>query len=132
VLREAAFDDIDTAESWYEGKEPGLGSRFVDAVEYAGRRCCWCGVMMAPHDGAWAPNTLFVAPELVRGTLAEGLRIFKTLRTPFQRAAFLMFVVLEIHPFVDGNGRLARAMMNAELAAAGENRILIVTSYRTD
>lgn len=79
-----------------------------------------------------AGNTLFVAPELVRGTLAEGLRIFKTLRTPFQRAAFMMFVVLEVHPFVDGNGRLARAMMNAELASAGENRILIVTSYRTD
>ncbi len=79
-----------------------------------------------------AGNTLFVAPELVRGTLVEGLRIFKGLRTPFQRAAFAMFVVLEIHPFVDGNGRLARAMMNAELASAGENRILIVTSYRTD
>lgn len=79
-----------------------------------------------------AGNTLFVAPELVRGTLAEGLRIFKSLRTPFQRAAFVMFMVLEVHPFVDGNGRLARAMMNAELASAGENRILIVTSYRTD
>jgi hypothetical protein len=34
VLREAAFDDIDTAEGWYEGKEPGLGGRFVDAVEH--------------------------------------------------------------------------------------------------
>lgn len=79
-----------------------------------------------------AGNTLFVAPELVRGTLAEGLRIFKTLRTPFARAAFVMFVILEVHPFMDGNGRLARAMMNAELASAGENRILIVTSYRTD
>ncbi|MEM9460046.1 MAG: type II toxin-antitoxin system RelE/ParE family toxin [Myxococcota bacterium] len=33
VLREAAFDDIDAAERWYEEKEPGLGTRFVDAVE---------------------------------------------------------------------------------------------------
>ena len=33
VLRKAAFDDIDAAERWYEGKEPGLGARFVDAVE---------------------------------------------------------------------------------------------------
>ncbi|MCX4247492.1 Fic family protein [Paraliomyxa miuraensis] len=79
-----------------------------------------------------AGNTLFVAPELVRGTLAEGLRIFKTLHTPFQRATFMMFVVAEVHPFVDGNGRLARAMMNAEVASAEEDRILIVTSYRTD
>jgi plasmid stabilization system protein ParE len=34
VLREAAFKDIDAAEGWYESKEPGLGGRFVDAVEH--------------------------------------------------------------------------------------------------
>ncbi|MEM9461239.1 MAG: Fic family protein [Myxococcota bacterium] len=79
-----------------------------------------------------AGNTLFVAPELVRGTMACGLRTFKTLKTPFQRAAFMMFMLSEIHPFVDGNGRLARVMMNAELDSAEEHRILIVTSYRTD
>jgi len=76
--------------------------------------------------------TSLVAPELVLGTLREGLRIFHTLNTPFQRAALMMFMISEVHPFADGNGRLARAMMNAELSAAEEFRILIVTSYRTD
>lgn len=33
ALREAAFADIDAAEGWYENKEPGLGSQFVDAVD---------------------------------------------------------------------------------------------------
>ena len=33
VLRKAAFDDIETTEGWYEGKEPDLGGRFVEAVE---------------------------------------------------------------------------------------------------
>ena len=32
----------------------------------------------------------------------------------------MMFLVSEVHPFADGNGRAARIMMNAELVAAGE------------
>ena len=41
-------------------------------------------------------------------------------------------MVAEVHPFTDGNGRLARAMMNAELLADEQDRIVIVTSYRAD
>jgi len=79
-----------------------------------------------------AGQTRFVAPELVRGTLERGFAILRTLETPFQRAAFVMFLVAEVHPFTDGNGRLARAMMNAELSAADETRVLVATAYRTD
>ena len=43
-----------------------------------------------------------------------------------------MFLVAEVHPFLDGNGRLARAMMNAELTAFEQTRIIIVTAYRPD
>ena len=79
-----------------------------------------------------AGNTVFVGPELVVGTLDRALSILRGLPTPFARAVFVMFAVAEVHPFDDGNGRLARAMMNAELSAAEEHRILIVTSYRPD
>ena len=41
-----------------------------------------------------------------------------------------MFLVSEVHPFIDGNGRIARIMMNAELARANEVRIIIPTVYR--
>lgn len=79
-----------------------------------------------------AGNTVFVAPELVRGTLQKGLDRFRALETPFARAAFMMFLVAEVHPFADGNGRLARVMMNAELIAGGQQRIIIPTVYRDD
>lgn len=77
-----------------------------------------------------AGMTMFVAPDLVRGTLDQGFKAYRSLATPFQRAVFMMFLVSEVHPFADGNGRVARIMMNAELIAAGEQRIIVPTVYR--
>lgn len=79
-----------------------------------------------------AGETLFVTPDLVIGTLERGFEFVQALAEPFQRAAFMMFLVSEVHPFTDGNGRTARVMMNAELVAGGEERIIIPTAYRTD
>jgi len=79
-----------------------------------------------------AGGTLFVAPGLVRGTLEQGFKVYRSLTTPFQRAVFMMFLVAEVHPFSDGNGRIARIVMNAELVAAGEQRIIIPTIYRNN
>ena len=78
-----------------------------------------------------AGSTVFVAPDLVDGTLDQGFDLSRSLETPFQRAVFAMFLVAEIHPFADGNGRTARIMMNAELVTAGEERIVVPTVYRS-
>ncbi len=77
-----------------------------------------------------AGGTSFVVPELVLGTLEKGFAYFHALETAFDRAVFMMFLVAEVHPFSDGNGRVARVMMNAELAAGKETRIIIPTVYR--
>lgn len=77
-----------------------------------------------------AGMTLFVAPDLVEGTLRKGFEWLRGLSTPFQRAVFMMFLIGEVHPFVDGNGRCARIMMNAELVAADQSRIIIPTVFR--
>jgi Fic family protein len=77
-----------------------------------------------------AGMTLFVAPELVEGTLRKGFQWLQGLNTPFQRAVFMMFLIGEVHPFVDGNGRCSRIMMNAELIAADQARIIIPTVFR--
>lgn len=76
--------------------------------------------------------TVFVAPGLVIGTLAEGSRRLADLDTAWERAVLSMFLVSEVHPFADGNGRVARIAMNAELVAAHQSRIIIPTVFRED
>jgi len=48
------------------------------------------------------------------------------------RSDLAAVVVSEIHPVSDGNGRLARVMMNVELAAGLQSRIIIPTVFRDD
>jgi hypothetical protein len=77
-----------------------------------------------------AGGTTFVDWRLVRGTFAEAMRFYLGLPDGLARAIFMMFFIAEIHPFVDGNGRIARVFMNAELSAAGQQRIIIPTGFR--
>lgn len=79
-----------------------------------------------------AGNTHFVDFNLVRGTLMKGFEYYRALQHPFAKALFMMFMVSETHPFNDGNGRIARIMMNAELSCAGESKIIIPTVFRND
>jgi Fic/DOC family len=91
-------------------KRPGL---FKEAVNRAG-------------------NSLFVLPGLVAGTLRAGWEGLAGLDTAFERAVYMMFLVSEVHPFDDGNGRVARVMMNTELVSGGQARIIIPTVFRED
>lgn len=90
------------------------------------------------HPGEWkdkanqAGNTFFVLPELVPGTLKEGFERIRALAHPLARAVMTMFVVAEVHPFLDGNGRTARLAMNCVLSAERQSRIIIPTIYRED
>jgi hypothetical protein len=79
-----------------------------------------------------AGMTVFVAPELIIGTLRQAYGMYEALDSPFARALFIMFLVAEVHPFMDGNGRIARVMMNAELIAQGQTRIIIPSVYRNE
>ncbi|MDZ7685393.1 MAG: Fic family protein [Gammaproteobacteria bacterium] len=123
-------DDVEMSRS------PTDFGEFLDLLRY--RHATIMGARQDKRPGEFktknnqAGNTVFVAPELVTGTLEKGFAIFRGLGDPFQRAAFVMTLVSEVHPFVDGNGRIARVMMNAELVSANEERIIIPTSYRAD
>ena len=79
-----------------------------------------------------AGNTSFVLPNLVEGTLRYGFRLYKVLTDPFAKAIFMMFLCSEVHPFNDGNGRVSRIMMNAELVKGSRTRIIVPTVFRED
>lgn len=79
-----------------------------------------------------AGETHFVDHTLVKGTLIKGFDFYQALSDPFAKAAYIMFLISEVHPFLDGNGRIARVMMNAELVKLGQTKIIIPTVYRED
>ena len=57
---------------------------------------------------------------------------FRSWVTCMRRVYYIMFLISEVHPFLDGNGRIARVMMNAELVKQMQTRIIILTGYRDD
>ena len=77
-----------------------------------------------------AGNTLFVEPDKVEGTLIKGFDIYKKIPEGIKRAFFIHFLIAEIHPFIDGNGRMARIMMNAELVSNDLFKIIVPTVCR--
>lgn len=79
-----------------------------------------------------AGSYVFVVPSLVEGTLAEGFRRLADLPSGLPRAAFALFLVSEVHPYDDGNGRVARAAMCAELSAVDQGRIVVPIVFRNE
>lgn len=79
-----------------------------------------------------AGETTFVAPDLVLGTLEAGFPLIKVLDDPFARAVAAHFLLSEIHPFEDGNGRLSRLMMTKELTVSGLAHVVVPTVFRND
>ena len=129
--------------------------RAVSAAEYVGRSVVddspdtFLDRLRAAHrdimggrpeerPGEWkqtenmAGTTVFVHPDLVEGTLRKGIEIVRAVEDPFYRAVAMMFVLSEVHPFGDGNGRVSRAFMNAEVLSAGQPRILVPIIVRDE
>lgn len=79
-----------------------------------------------------AGNTYFVEPGKVHGTLIEGSKLLPSVPPGMARSIFAHFLLSEIHPFTDGNGRLARLLMNAELSLMNLSRIIVPTLYREE
>ena len=77
-------------------------------------------------------SRVFVRPELVSETIARGWQSGRDLNSATARAFFMLFVVSEVHPFQDGNGRISRLGMNAILEDAGLSRLIVPTSFRDD
>lgn len=77
-------------------------------------------------------QTTFVEPELMRGTLRRGHELILAADDAFARALLVQFLVSDVHPFDDGNGRMSRIMMRAELNRGNLQPIMIPNVYRDD
>ena len=117
-------------------RQANTGEEFLDIlrerhrVVMSGRPSSSPGMFKTRENRAG--ETHFVAPERVRGTLKRAFDMSRCLRHPFARAVFSLFATSEVHPFADGNGRISRIMMNAELVAAGRAKIIVPTVFRPD
>jgi hypothetical protein len=115
---------------------PANADQFIARARELNRAVLASRPEVRPGETKEVPNrageTRFVDPDLVEGTLRLGWSYIETLPEGFARAVFTMFLVAEVHPFADGNGRTARLMMNEELSAAGRARFLTPISYRED
>jgi hypothetical protein len=79
-----------------------------------------------------AGGTWFVEPALVAGTLGEGAKLARSVPEGLARAIYLAFLISEVHPFSDGNGRISRLVMNAELSRVDAARIIIPNLFHEE
>ena len=117
----------------YRDSPPVAGADFLEGLE------SWHSEMLKMRPEAnpgkpklqvnYAGTTRFVEPGYVRGTLHEGSRIALSVPEGLARAIYYAFLISEVHPFEDGNGRLSRLVMNSELSRSGLSRIIIPTLY---
>lgn len=131
---QGTFDAIN--DSRLRATVPRDADDLEDFLRDAHRRVMGGRPEAAPGEYKERPNragmTYFVHPELVRGTLRAAFPLRETLPPGLARATFAMFVAAEVHPFADGNGRVARLLMNAELSAVDACRVMIPLSYRDE
>ena len=103
------------AESAHPRGASGQSARGVEAASEPRRR----------HELRRA-RTSFSAPCARPGASTRPCR-------PASRArVFAIFAASEVHPFADGNGRVSRALLNAELSAEGQCRVVIPLCFRAD
>lgn len=113
--RELSPRDVREIQSLVVGSEPGSGSFRTGDVR----------VSKSDH----APPTAGMVPELVQDVV-DWLNSNETCPPPLS-AAVVHAWIAHIHPFSDGNGRTARALMNLILIRGGYPIVLIRRKDRT-
>jgi tetratricopeptide (TPR) repeat protein len=104
----------------------GSGSGSEAWLRYWHARITGHRPQMFPGQIKPVPNFVLASHRLVRvtprqaaATCAEFFATgYVTMAPGFERAALVYFAIAQIHPFYDGNGRVARFLLNAELELA--------------
>lgn len=101
-----------THRDWYRQLfEPCVSAGLVPAVALAGYR----------NDGVYLRTSRYVPPrwEVLRDAMPGLFDLLEKEPEPAVRAVLGHWLMGYLHPYPDGNGRLARFVMNAMLAAGG-------------
>ena len=77
-------------------------------------------------------DTIDFGNEIIFSSSNKSISYQITKADPMAKAIFIMFMIAEVHPFTDGNGRISRIMGNAELFKSGLSKIIVPTVYRED
>jgi Fic family protein len=112
-----------------EGENPGTGFR-VDLQDWY--LALWSpsvqvGLLKPSELAGWRGSQVFIKnarhtplpPEAVRDAMPLLFELLEAETEPSVRAVLGHFVFVFIHPYMDGNGRLARFIMNLMLATGG-------------
>ena len=110
---------------WYRALfSPSVQAGIVNASDLAGFR----------NDPVYIRGALHVPPskEAVRDCMPVLFDLLETETQPHVRAVLGHFLFVYIHPYMDGNGRLGRFLMNLMLVPAGHAWTVIPVGRRDD
>ncbi len=98
--------------AWYRALfAPGVSAGILSAADLAGYRSGQVYIVRSRH----VPPK----PEAVRDTMPELIELLRAEPDAGVRAVLGHFMFVYIHPYMDGNGRMGRFLMNLGLASGG-------------
>ncbi len=120
-----------------------LGSRCITTEDIKTLHRLFYQSIDEPHAGVWRNVSIIVtgsdyafpAPDELEGLMADLAQWIATERDtmhPVRFAAMLHLKFVTIHPFIDGNGRVARLLLNAALIQNGYILAIVPPILRPD
>jgi hypothetical protein len=111
--------------AWYRALfGPGVSAGILSAADLAGYRSGQVYIRRSKH----VPPK----PEAVRDTMPELVELLRTEPDAGVRAVLGHFMFVYIHPYMDGNGRMGRFLMNLMLASGGYPWTVVPVERRDD
>lgn len=110
---------------WYRNLfAPSVTAGILKASQLAGYRSSPVYIRQSQH--------VPMSAEAVRDCMPVFFDLLKAEKKPAVRVVLGHFIFVFIHPFLDGNGRIARFLMNVMMAAAGQPWTVIRVEQRAD